>query len=58
MTAFHFHQGTRPLLVSMPHVGLEIPDDIKSTMTDDGLSMMDTDWYIDELYNFLQDMWM
>ncbi|MDA0707681.1 MAG: N-formylglutamate deformylase [Proteobacteria bacterium] len=56
MTAFHFHQGTRPLLVSMPHVGLEIPDDIKSTMTDDGLSMMDTDWYIDELYNFLQDM--
>jgi N-formylglutamate deformylase len=56
MTAFHFHQGSKPLLVSMPHVGLEIPDEIKETMTDAALSMIDTDWYIDRLYDFLVDM--
>lgn len=56
MNGFHFYQGSKPLLVSMPHVGLEIPDDIKIHMTDDALSMIDTDWYIDDLYNFLADM--
>ena len=48
MSAFYFHQGTKPLLVSMPHVGLEIPDNIKSMMTDEGLTLIDTDWYIDQ----------
>ncbi|HPF45275.1 MAG: N-formylglutamate deformylase [Alphaproteobacteria bacterium] len=56
MNAFHFHQGNSPLLVSMPHVGLEIPDFIKNDMTDDALSLTDTDWHIDRLYNFLVDM--
>ena len=56
MTAFNFHQGSGSLLVSMPHVGLEIPDDIKENMTDAALSMIDTDWYIGELYDFLVEM--
>lgn len=56
MNQFHFHQGTGPLLVSMPHVGLEIPENIKDKMTEDGLSIIDTDWHIDTLYDFLKDM--
>lgn len=56
MSAFYFHQGQGPLLVSIPHVGLDIPDDIKQTMTDAGLAMIDTDWYVDRLYDFLKDM--
>lgn len=40
----------------MPHVGLEIPDNIKSMMTDEGLTLIDTDWYIDRLYDFLIEM--
>ncbi|MCP5381461.1 MAG: N-formylglutamate deformylase [Kordiimonadaceae bacterium] len=56
MGIFHFHQGRGPLLVSMPHVGLEIPDELKNDMTDDALSLVDTDWYIDQLYNFLAEM--
>lgn len=55
MNQFHFHQGAVPLLVSMPHVGLEIPDNIKKKMTEDGLAITDTDWYIDTLYDFLKD---
>lgn len=56
MSAFHFHRGEGPLLVSMPHVGLEIPEHIKTNMTEAALSLIDTDWYIDRLYNFLVDM--
>lgn len=56
MSSFHFHAGQGPLLVSMPHVGLEIPDEIKENMTDVALCMVDTDWYIDRLYDFLADM--
>jgi N-formylglutamate deformylase len=56
MDAFHFHRGEGPLLVSMPHVGLEIPDEIKANMTAAALSLIDTDWYIDRLYDFLADM--
>lgn len=56
MNDFYFHQGNGPLLVSMPHVGLKIPEDIKADMTNAALSLEDTDWYIDRLYNFLHDM--
>lgn len=56
MAAYHFHQGNGPLLVSMPHVGLEIPDDINAHMTDVARTVVDTDWYIDRLYDFLKEM--
>lgn len=56
MDPFIFHKGSKPLLVSMPHIGLEIPEYIKSKMTEHGLKMVDTDWYIDSLYDFLFDM--
>lgn len=56
MDAFHYKKGNSPLIVSMPHTGVEIPDTIKIHMTDAGLNMIDTDWYIDRLYDFLLDM--
>jgi N-formylglutamate deformylase len=56
MSHFQYQKGDSPLIVSMPHIGLEIPDDIKSKMTDVGKEMIDTDWYIDRLYDFLKDM--
>lgn len=56
MDNFHYKKGGSPLIVSMPHIGLEIPQDIKAHMTDKGLAMVDTDWFIDRLYDFLWDM--
>ncbi|MCC3861996.1 N-formylglutamate deformylase [Pseudemcibacter aquimaris] len=56
MEAFHYKKGESPLIVSMPHIGLEIPDDIKAHMTDAGKEMVDTDWNIDRLYDFLWAM--
>ncbi len=51
---FKFHQGALPLLVSMPHVGVHIPPDIAATMTDAALTLPDTDWHLEQLYDFLE----
>ena len=56
MEPFLFREGRLPLLVSMPHVGLHIPDDIAAGMTDLALTVSDTDWHIDRLYDFLDDL--
>ena len=56
MQPFEFRQGTAPLLVSMPHVGLNIPGDVAAGMTGLALSLSDTDWHIDRLYDFLGEL--
>jgi N-formylglutamate deformylase len=53
---YKFSEGNGPLLVSMPHVGLHIPDDIAAGMTSLALTLSDTDWHIDRLYDFLDDL--
>lgn len=50
---FRFTAGTAPLLVSMPHVGLGVPDDVAARLTPDAMRLVDTDWHIDRLYDFL-----
>jgi len=40
----------------MPHVGTYIPANIKNKMTPEGLEINDTDWYLEELYDFLKEM--
>lgn len=47
-------KGTAPLLISMPHNGQAIPDDIAATMTEAAKKVADTDWYKDRLYDFAQ----
>jgi N-formylglutamate deformylase len=56
MQCFDFHAGTLPLLVSMPHVGTDIADDIAQTMTAKALERADTDWHLPQLYGFLRQM--
>ncbi len=53
---FHFQSGDLPLLISVPHDGRDIPDDIYDRMTDVGHSIPDTDWHVAELYEFAADM--
>ncbi|MQQ99889.1 N-formylglutamate deformylase [Glaciimonas soli] len=53
---FNFHRGTLPLLVSMPHTGEHIPDDIKANMTPSALQIADTDWHMPLLYDFLKGL--
>lgn len=53
---FQFTAGSVPLLVSMPHVGTDIPDNIAARMAPCALARADTDWHLKELYGFLSDM--
>src|SRR5476649_1266412 len=54
---FEFKAGTIPLLVSMPHVGTDIPDDIAAAMTPASREKADTDWHLTQLYGpFLEQM--
>jgi N-formylglutamate deformylase len=53
---FNLHQGAVPLLVSMPHIGIQIPDDLKANYVPRALDVEDADWHLDMLYNFLKSM--
>lgn len=49
------YDGELPLLISVPHDGVHIPDDIRVRMTPAGLAIPDTDWHVAELYDFARD---
>lgn len=53
---FRFQSGELPLLISVPHDGRDLPEDIQARMTDVGRSIPDTDWHVAELYEFAADM--
>ena len=53
---FVFHQGTQPLLISMPHAGTYVPPALAARFTDEARQVPDTDWHMDRLYAFARDM--
>jgi N-formylglutamate deformylase len=56
MSSFTLHQGTQPLLVSVPHAGTQIPDELKKLFTDRALAVEDTDWFLDTIYAFAKQL--
>jgi N-formylglutamate amidohydrolase len=48
--------GNLPLLISVPHDGCHVPDEMRARMTDAGLALPDTDWHVTELYDFARDL--
>ena len=54
--SFTLIKGSVPLLISMPHNGESIPDDIAKAMQPFAKDVQDTDWYIDKLYDFAQSL--
>jgi N-formylglutamate deformylase len=53
---FRFKAGHLPLLVSMPHVGTDIPDDVAARLMPCAAARADTDWHLPELYGFVEEM--
>jgi N-formylglutamate deformylase len=53
---FTLRRGTTAMLVSMPHVGTEIPGELQSAYVPSALAVEDTDWHLNRLYNFLDDL--
>ncbi|MGG6462491.1 N-formylglutamate deformylase [Solilutibacter silvestris] len=53
---FSLHRGSAPLLVSLPHDGSEIPDDIAQRLAPDARKAPDTDWWVSRLYAFAKEL--
>ncbi|MEO6072857.1 MAG: N-formylglutamate deformylase, partial [Burkholderiales bacterium] len=54
--AFRFRQGTQPLLISMPHVGTHVPPALAARFTREGQEVHDTDWHLERLYDFADEL--
>jgi len=55
-SSYTLSKGKIPLLISMPHNGEAIADEIKHAMTEVGINVTDTDWYMDKLYDFADEL--
>ena len=53
---FALHRGTTPLLLSLPHVGTVIPEELKGGYAERALQVEDTDWHLERLYDFARSM--
>ena len=49
---YRLWRGSRPLLISLPHDGSEIPPAIAEKMTEAARMAPDTDWHVGQLYDF------
>ena len=50
------HRGDRPLLVSLPHVGTELPADQRGRYHPRAVEVEDTDWHLERLYGFVREL--
>ncbi|MDN4589550.1 N-formylglutamate deformylase [Xenophilus aerolatus] len=53
---FRFRAGTKPLLISMPHVGTHVPPALAARLTDEARQVPDTDWHLERLYDFADEL--
>lgn len=53
---FTLIRGTQPLLISMPHVGTQLPADAPQRYTAKALTLADTDWHLPQLYAFAREL--
>ncbi len=57
METFTLTQGESPLLLSMPHPGTGLPDEVAAALNERGKAVEDTDWHMRELYAFAEQRW-
>jgi len=53
---FTLQRGTSPLLLSVPHVGTAIPDQLAAAFVPRALALEDTDWHLAEVYAFAREL--
>ena len=56
MEPYKFRAGSTPLLVSMPHTGTFVPDAIRKRLSEEAKALPDTDWHLERLYGFLDEL--
>ena len=55
MSVYRLEQGRVPLLISLPHVGTELPPELHERLVPRALASEDTDWHLERLYRPLAD---
>jgi N-formylglutamate deformylase len=53
---FEFHQGTAPLLISIPHGGVYLPPLLAERLHPVAREVPDTDWHLERLYAFAKEL--
>ena len=53
---FQLHRGNTPLIVSFPHVGTQIPEELRPAYVERALWLEDTDWHLESLYDFVGEL--
>ena len=54
--SYTLDRGSRPLLLSIPHLGTGIPPDLAGDYSARALEVEDTDWHLDRLYDFAREL--
>jgi N-formylglutamate deformylase len=50
------HRGTAPLILSLPHTGSDLPEEVAGGFVSPWLAIKDADWWIHRLYDFARDL--
>lgn len=56
MELYRYYPGIYPVVVNVPHAGTQLPPLMAERLTREAVTLPDTDWYVDRLYNFARDM--
>jgi len=56
MDTYTLHRGTAPLLISLPHDGTRIPDQLAERLSAEARRVPDTDWHVSRLYAFAREL--
>ena len=51
MSTYTLHHGIAPLLISLPHDGIALPEELANRMTPEARGVPDTDWFVGRLYD-------
>jgi len=54
--SFSLQRGKLPLLISLPHVGTQIPEALRPAYSERALALEDTDWHLEALYDFAAEL--
>ena len=53
---FDLRPGDGPLIFSVPHAGTDLPADIAGRLTPHAATLPDTDWHVEQLYDFASEI--
>ncbi|MEP7042702.1 MAG: N-formylglutamate deformylase [Dokdonella sp.] len=56
MDTFDLYRGSTPLLISLPHDGVALPDELALRLTPGARRVPDTDWHVSRLYAFAREL--